>query len=454
MFAAGIAIMAGVPVARAQSVDSAYAFDNLPPDARFKTDILLVVAHPDDETLVAGFLAREIEDLHKRVAVVFATHGSAGGDSVGPEQGDAHGDIREIEARASLASLGVTHVWFLTGKDTPGQNPLQSLGAWGHGECLDRLVSLVRLTRPTVILTWLPDFVTGENHGDHQATGILATEAFDLAGDPAAFSEQVAPARDGSYNPTHTDGLQPWQPEKLYFFDNSYDPLGKGWGPAYSSTEISPSRHISYGMIAAQAFTYHQTQGGHDVAALIKNGTLGSAQYPQSFLAPVQLILGKSLVKASVTGDVFAGVVPDGIPEEPPIETGAPVVQDAVLRIGDPWAFYHLFWRAHGLDRLRNLVPVEISVQVGGILRIPLIVENPGERALDINFSVQAPSGWKVQAVQTVHAGADSRQYLEVVAVAPGKKIAGWQVIVVSGETAGRNIGTVSVHAELGTGAF
>ena len=30
-----------------------------PPDARFKADILLVLGHPDDETLVSGFLAPE-----------------------------------------------------------------------------------------------------------------------------------------------------------------------------------------------------------------------------------------------------------------------------------------------------------------------------------------------------------------------------------------------------------
>jgi len=67
---------------------------------------------------------------------------------------------------------------------------LHSLETWGHGASLEQVVRLVRLTRPEVILTWLPVYVAGENHDDHQAAGVLATEAFDLSGDPVAFAEQ------------------------------------------------------------------------------------------------------------------------------------------------------------------------------------------------------------------------------------------------------------------------
>lgn len=438
---------------RAQERDQ-YAANNREPDPRFKADILLVVAHPDDESLVAAFLAREIYDHHKRVAVVYATRGNAGDNAVGPEQADALADVREIEGRTAVASLGIANVWFLSGQDTPGQNLLQSLGAWGHGQCLDQLVRLVRLTRPSVILTWLPDFVTGENHGDHQASGVLATEAFDQAGDPTAFPEQLAPARDGAYYPPHTGVLRPWQPEKLYFFDNRYDRLPSGWGPVYSSTEVSPSRHVSYGMIAAQELTFHQTQGGLQVEAMIKNGTLSSVQGPDSLLAPIQLTLGKSLVKSGVTDDVFAGIQPDGIEYQAPIAAPAPPARKARMEIGDPWAFYHLFWRAHGLDRLMNLVPLEISIPPGSVLKIPLVVEDPRDGGFDLKLAVQAPDGWQVNALHLVHIEAHSKRYLLVEAVAPQGKISGGQNLVVTGDADGQTIGTVTMHVELGTGTF
>src|SRR5665213_1929844 len=49
----------------------AYDRNNRAPDPRFKADILGVVAHPDEEVMVGAYLAREIYDHHKRVAVVF-----------------------------------------------------------------------------------------------------------------------------------------------------------------------------------------------------------------------------------------------------------------------------------------------------------------------------------------------------------------------------------------------
>src|SRR3981189_3545693 len=118
---------------------------------RYKVDILLVVAHPDDEGAATPYWARALDE-HKRLAVVFGTRGSSGANEAGAEQAAALGAIREIEARNALATLGVTNVWFLGGKDTASQNVLQSLANWDHGDSLEQLVRLVRLTRPEVIL--------------------------------------------------------------------------------------------------------------------------------------------------------------------------------------------------------------------------------------------------------------------------------------------------------------
>ena len=109
---------------------------------------------------------------------------------------------------------------------------MTSLEHCGHGRCLDELVRIVRITQPSVILTWLPDFATGENHADHQASGVLATEAFDLAGDPTVLSEQVSPASNPDKNANLTEGLRPWQPQKIYYFYNSTHDISSGQGPA------------------------------------------------------------------------------------------------------------------------------------------------------------------------------------------------------------------------------
>ena len=57
-------------------------------DERYKADILLVVAHPDDEGAATPYLARALDD-GKRVAVAFGTRGSSGANEAGAEQAAA-----------------------------------------------------------------------------------------------------------------------------------------------------------------------------------------------------------------------------------------------------------------------------------------------------------------------------------------------------------------------------
>jgi len=104
------------------------------PDERYKVDLLLIVAHPDDEGAATPYLARALDE-HRRVAVVFGTRGSSGANEAGAEQAAALGAVREIEARNALTTLGINYVWFLDGKDTASQNVLLSLA--GAARALD-----------------------------------------------------------------------------------------------------------------------------------------------------------------------------------------------------------------------------------------------------------------------------------------------------------------------------
>ena len=63
----------------------------LPADPRYKAEVLLVLAHPDDDVVIGGYLARIALDEHKRVAVIYCTRGDGGGNSVGNEAGSALG---------------------------------------------------------------------------------------------------------------------------------------------------------------------------------------------------------------------------------------------------------------------------------------------------------------------------------------------------------------------------
>jgi LmbE family N-acetylglucosaminyl deacetylase len=426
---------------------------NSQPDERYKADLLVVVAHPDDETEIGAYLARAIFDEHKRVAVVFGTRGNSGGNAQGQEQAAALGAIREIEGRRALEHFGVMNVWFLDGPDTPGQSVLHSLETWNHGSSLGRLVRLVRLTRPAVIATWLPDYVAGENHGDHQASGVLATEAFDIAGDPAAYAEQITPARDRFDIDNFTEGLHPWQPQKIYYFsDASNTDFMKGQGPAYPATDVSPSRHVSYARLAAEECAFHLTQsdtGQMAAQSLAKNDL-------HYFEQPVRLILGKSHVETQTTADLFEGVVPQGVPYHPAAPHIPEPPSTPTFELGGSWRFYRDFWPAHGLDHLANLVGPEVAVNFASFLWVPLLIENPTAASLDVKVTVDLPEGWsyvrKPQLQFTVEPHQTYSMHFEV--RTPEERVEGWKTLTVRADANGKPLGSIPLRVQLNGGAL
>src|SRR5580658_1429302 len=389
----GILIFSSISIiARAQAPSRI-----LPADERYKVDIMLVVAHPDDEGAATPYLARAI-DGGKRVAVVYGTRGSSGANEASAEQAAALGEIREIEARRASAVLGIDKVWFLGGKDTASQDVLQSLANWDHGVALENLVRLVRLTRPEVILTFLPGTFIGEDHGDHQAAGVLATEAFDLAGDPTVFPEQVAaPLR--RLEP-YLENLRPWQTKKIYYFaDADKEDIFRDKGPKYSVKEISRSAKQAYWRVALESFRRHETQakGFIDSLAKMDETQIEKMATTDFWSSGISFVLGKSLVGGNVTGDVFEGITPGAIPLVRPEAAPTPAKPQISVELAGPWNYYAEFRRAHGLTHLPHPEPPEIAQQAGGTFVIPLWLGNRTAESKEFTLSVNLPTGWKLQ---------------------------------------------------------
>jgi len=366
-------------------------------DDRYKADILLVVAHPDDEGAATAYLARAIDE-GKRVAVVYGTRGSSGANEAGAEQAAALGAIREIEARRALATFGITNVWFLGGKDTASQNVLQSLANWEHGSALEQLVRLLRLTRPEVILTFLPGTFIGEDHGDHQASGVLATEAFDVAGDPATFPSQVAgPLR--RLEP-FLENLRPWQVKKIYYFpDAENEELFRGQGPEYSVKAIAKSSKHPYWRLSVESFRAHQTQAKNFLDSLSKmdEAQIEKMAASDGWTDAQHFVLGKSLVGGTVTGDIFENITAGAIPAVRPESSAEPRRPEVSCELGGPWSFYADFRRAHGLNHLPHPEPPEIALQAASSLVIPLWLRNSTGVAREVTLSAELPAGWTVQ---------------------------------------------------------
>lgn len=420
------------------------------PDPHYKTDILVIVAHPDDEQGITGYLARAMDD-HKRVAVLWATRGDTGGDQTGWAKEAALGAEREIEARNAVGFLDIKNVWFIGAPNTPSQDVLWSLERWNHGSALEEAVRIIRLTRPEVIISLLPDYYTGENHGDHQAAGVIATEAFDMAADPTKFPEQIVDPSVRTSNFLGTEGLRPWQPEKIYYAANPAVGFPEAQqGPEYSLTDVSPSHHVTYCQLHLESLNFHLTQGGGRAAAALEALKQGKNVGRQC--GPEHFILGKSLVGGSVTGDVFEGVMPGPIAFAP-VKGYQPETHSGLsFELGGQFAFYRQFWAAHNIERIANLMPVqEMGVTPGGTLPVPLLLHNYTDSATTIDLTVDLPSGWTQRAGSGQFPVRANDEYpTEAILTAPAEgKVGDWQQITWHARSAGQEIGTVTIKVYL-----
>lgn len=414
------------------------------PDSRYKADLLLVVAHPDDETAVGSYLAKAIFDEHKQVAIVYCTRGSGGGNSIGNEQAVALGAIREIECRRAAAAFGIYNVWFVEGRDTPGQDVFHSLQEWNHGRVLGQVVRLIRLTRPEVILTWLPHYVAGENHGDHQAAGVIATEAFDLAGNPIVFPAQVTPPRERADINNFTEGLRPWQPKKLYYFSDASHAI-PAEGPRFDMAKISPARKAPYYQLAAELQKFYLTQGEVSQIAAKAIAT-GDFTELRTWLRNFNLIFGKAVVKCNPNGEVFEGVTAVAAPFAPVRGYQAETLRGISLTLGGVFAFYREFWKAHNIERLGPLVEPEMEVAAGSYVHIPLLIRNDTSDSVEVKLTSVLPANWQEVSGSARYRIGPSEVYpAQTFFFAPAEEKAEAQEVIWKAEGNGKMIDSVSV---------
>jgi N-acetyl-1-D-myo-inositol-2-amino-2-deoxy-alpha-D-glucopyranoside deacetylase len=181
------------------------------PDAARR--LLLVHAHPDDETIGTGATMAKYAAEGAQVTLVTCTLGEEG-EVLVPElahlasdQQDDLGPHRITELAAACAALGVSDHRFLGGPGrwrdsgmmgTPANDRSEAFWQADLDEATRALVEVVREVRPQVLVTY--DEKGGYGHPDHIQAHRVAFAAFDRAGDPS-YAPELGP---------------PWQPSRLY----------------------------------------------------------------------------------------------------------------------------------------------------------------------------------------------------------------------------------------------
>lgn len=166
--------------------------------------LLAVYAHPDDEGLCGGTLARSAAEGHHTV-LVCATRGEVGEISdpalATPE---TLPQVREGELRCAAAALNIGELIFLDYRDSgmagtaENADPRSFVNVPAE-EVVRGLVGIIRRVRPEVVLTFDPQ--GGYGHPDHIAVHTYTVTAFHAASDDRQFPDE-GPA---------------WAPSRLFY---------------------------------------------------------------------------------------------------------------------------------------------------------------------------------------------------------------------------------------------
>ena len=213
--------------------------------------LMQVVAHPDDED--GGMLTLEAHGHGVSALLMTLNRGEGGQNKIGSNLSDVLGVLRAEELLASDQYYGVQERFSRVADFGFSKSPEETFQKWGgHDMALRDIVRVIRTFRPDVLV---PRFsgTSRDGHGHHQASSILAREAFRAAADPNRFPEQIA------------EGLQPWQAKKFYIGNvcgfgamTCPDP---DWTLKLNTGEHSPALGVSYVQFAMEGLRHQLSQG-------------------------------------------------------------------------------------------------------------------------------------------------------------------------------------------------
>jgi LmbE family N-acetylglucosaminyl deacetylase len=166
-------------------------------------------AHPDDEH--NALFALYTHGMGLRSISLQTNRGEGGQNEIGPELFRDIGVLRTGELLSAHRIDGAEQYFTRAIDYGYSFSPQEVIDKWGREETIGDFVRQIRTFRPEVFLTM--NIQGGGGDRAHEATTILATEAYKRAGDPTQFPDQIK------------EGLRPWKPKKLYYTG------GRGGGP-------------------------------------------------------------------------------------------------------------------------------------------------------------------------------------------------------------------------------
>lgn len=171
-------------------------------------DLLLLLAHPDDESFMCAGVAAALAAAGRPAGLVCATRGQQGALGNPPlATRETVAAVREGELRAACTILGIDVVAVLDYDD-------KQLGEADPEAIRATLVGHLRRERPRVVVTFDPNGIN--RHPDHVAISRFALDAVTAAADP-----RWLPALGAAHRvrrvvwPAPVEPWGEWRPERL-----------------------------------------------------------------------------------------------------------------------------------------------------------------------------------------------------------------------------------------------
>jgi len=216
------------------------------------TRVLYLAAHPDDEN--TRMIAWLNNGVGARTAYLSLTRGDGGQNLIGTELGNKLGVLRSQEL-LQARKIDNGEQFFSRAIDFGySKTAAETMEKWGEEEILSDVVWVIRNYRPDVIITRFPADSRG-GHGHHTASAMLGIKAFEIAGDPKSFPEQLA-------------YVKTWQPKRIYWnssvwWNRGLDSIAQN-NEDYVIVDVGGYNSLlgqSYNEIASHSRTQHKSQG-------------------------------------------------------------------------------------------------------------------------------------------------------------------------------------------------
>jgi len=335
--------------------------------------VLMIGAHPDDEdTQLLVLLAR---GMGAQAAYLSLSRGEGGQNLIGPELGPELGVIRTEELLAARELDGARQYFTRAYDFGFSRTAEETFRFWPRDSILKDVVAIIRRFRPQIIIAVFSG-TPADGHGQHQVSGMIARQAFDLmrdsAGGPVKF-----------YRSTR--------------FDTSATTL------AFSVGRLDPLLGQSYFQVAMASRSRHRSQD------------MGQLQRMGPATARVALVAAKS---GSPEASLFAGI------DTTIHVAGFSALIDSARAALTPWrpgatvSYLTRALRALGSAEVeqRSLLEQAIATAAGvtidgtaddGIvtpgqrLQIEVGIWNAGDSAIRIDsVAIDAPGGWLLERLE------------------------------------------------------